>query len=68
MPSDVVKGITPDPDDDYLPGVAFRGRADVLVSGDRHLLGLGAIKDGEGEILFRILAPRQFLEELEQAG
>jgi len=32
--------ISPDPDDDYLLALAVTSRADVIVSGDRHLLGL----------------------------
>lgn len=68
LPEDVVRGVTGDPDDDYLVGVAFRGRADVIVSGDRHLLDLGAIRDGLGNVLARVLTPREFLEELEAAG
>jgi predicted nucleic acid-binding protein len=64
LPEDVVRGVTGDPDDDYLVGVDFRGRADVIVSGDRHLLDLGAIRDGLGNVLARVLTPREFLEEL----
>jgi putative PIN family toxin of toxin-antitoxin system len=33
-------GLTPDPGDDYLVALARAARADVLVSGDRHLLEL----------------------------
>ncbi len=68
LPRDVVRGVTGDPDDDYLAGVAFRGRADVIVSGDRHLLDLGTIRDGLGNVLARVLTPREFLKELEGAG
>ena len=62
----VVVDATPDPDDDYLAGVTLLGEADFLISGDRHLLDLGAIRDGEGKLLARILTPREFLEELER--
>lgn len=66
LPVEVVQGVTPDPDDDYLAGVAYRGEAGVIVSGDRHLLDLPdrAIKDGVGGLLARILTPREFLDEL----
>lgn len=64
LPQEVVKGVTFDPDDDYLAGVAFRGGADIIVSGDQHLLDLGTIRDGLGNVLARVLAPREFLEEL----
>lgn len=66
LPEDVVRGVTGDPDDDYLAGVAFRGRADIIVSGDRHLLDLGTIRDGLGNVLARVLTPREFLEELDR--
>lgn len=60
----MVRGVTGDPDDDYLTGVALLGGAGVIVSGDRHLLSLGTIRDGEGNLLVRVLSPRDFLEEL----
>ena len=61
---------TNDPDDDYLAGVAVRGNAGVIVSGDRHLLELPGrrITDGVGNTLARILTPREFLEELDRSG
>jgi uncharacterized protein len=46
---------SPDPGDDYLIALAASERA-VLVSGDRHLLGLA----GEGPML----SPRELLERL----
>lgn len=66
MPHDVVRGVTADPRDDYLAGVAVRGEATIIVSGDKHLLDLPdrAIKDGLGRILARILTAREFLNEL----
>lgn len=66
VPTEVARGATPDPDDDYLAGVAYPGEARVIVSGDRHLLDLPnrAIKDGVGGLLARILTPREFLDEL----
>ena len=33
-------GLTPDPKDDYLVALARAARCDLLVAGDRHLLGL----------------------------
>lgn len=67
LPGEVVRGVTADPNDDYLAGVAYRGEAGVIVSGDRHLLNLPdrAIKDGVGGLLARILTPREFLDELQ---
>lgn len=67
LPENVVAGVTPDPDDDYLAGVALEGRADVLVSGDQHLLDLPdkRIFDGMGNVV-RVLTPREFLEELDR--
>ncbi len=35
-----IPGLTPDPDDDYLVAVARTSGAQMLVSGDRHLLGI----------------------------
>lgn len=66
MPKEVVMGVTSDPDDDYLAGVAVRGQAGIIVSGDRHLLELPdrRIADGLGNTLARILSPREFLGEL----
>ncbi len=66
LDKDVVRGVTPDPDDDYLAGVAYQGRADVIVSGDRHLLGLPEkrIYYGIDGTIARVLSPREFLEEL----
>ena len=66
LPWDVVQGVSADPDDDYIAGVAYQGRADVIVSGDKDLLDLPdrVIKDAMGGVLARILSPREFLEEL----
>lgn len=50
--------VSPDPDDDYLIALARIARAEYLVSGDRHLLGLTEPDPP-------VLAPRQFLEILE---
>lgn len=36
-----VAGVAPDPDDDVVLGTALAGNADLIVSGDAHLLGIG---------------------------
>ena len=65
-----VAGVTPDPGDDYLAGVALEGRADVLVSGDRHLFDLPdkRIFDGRSGHVVRVLTPREFLGELDRGS
>ncbi len=64
-----VVGATPDPDDDYLVGLAARRGVSYLVSGDRHLLGLPerVVRDAKGGPLARVVTPREFLQELERA-
>jgi len=37
----LVRGITPDPDDDYVLSAAVEQRADYIVTGDQDLLDLG---------------------------
>ncbi|MDQ4002151.1 MAG: hypothetical protein M3283_14405 [Actinomycetota bacterium] len=64
LPPNVVQGVTADPDDDYIAGVAYLGRADVIVSGDPHLTDLDAIRHGDDGVIARVLTPRAFLEEL----
>lgn len=51
--------VTPDPKDDYLVALALAARADVLVSGDRHVLGVP-------EDLVTVLTPRAFLDRLQR--
>jgi predicted nucleic acid-binding protein len=59
------RGLVPsDPGDDYIPGLAVMGRAEVIVSGDKHLLDLRTNKCSD--ILASILTPREFLEQLER--
>lgn len=53
----VQSGVTPDPDDDYLVSLAQAAGADFLISGDPHLLALGAIQPP-------VLNPRDFLDRL----
>ena len=48
-----------DPDDEKYLAAAIEGRADLIVSGDRHLLDLGVV-DG-----IEIVSPREFLDRLE---
>ncbi|MFN7550504.1 MAG: putative toxin-antitoxin system toxin component, PIN family, partial [Pseudomonadota bacterium] len=40
-----VVGIAPDPDDDVVIGTALAARADLVVTGDRSLLAVGAHRD-----------------------
>ncbi len=50
-----------DPDDDKYLAAALEGRASFVVSGDRHLLDVGA-HDG-----VRVVSPRDFLTMLERS-
>lgn len=52
-------GASPDPDDDYLLALVAAAGADLLVSGDRHLLGLA-------DPGVAVLSPREFFERLRQ--
>jgi putative PIN family toxin of toxin-antitoxin system len=66
--ADVVSGVPDvrvvksDPDDDIYVAAALDGRADFIVSGDRHLLELEEV---EG---VRIVTPRRFLDLLDELG
>lgn len=53
-----LKVVKDDPEDDKYVIAALLGRADVIVSGDHHLLELGEYQG------VRLLKPRQFLEIL----
>jgi uncharacterized protein len=66
LPWDVVQGVTADPDDDYIAGVAYLGQADLIVSGDPHLTNLDAVRRGDGGVIARVLTPRAFLDELDR--
>jgi putative PIN family toxin of toxin-antitoxin system len=66
LSSNVVQGVTADPDDDYIAGVAYLGEADVIVSGDPHLTDLDAIRRGDGGVIACILTPRTLLDELDR--
>ncbi len=59
-PSDTVSVIHRDPDDDRVLEAAREGSADVIVSGDRHLLDL---RSWEG---IRVVPVVELLEELER--
>jgi predicted nucleic acid-binding protein len=60
-PSISLSVIQDDPDDDRVLECARTGRADYIVSGDRHLLRLGTY-DGTS-----ILTVRQFLDQFNAA-
>jgi len=53
-----VRALSPDPDDDYLIALAHISRAEVIVSGDAHLLGLT-------ESAPRTLSPATFADLVE---
>lgn len=58
-----VEGVSPDPDDEYLLSLAFAPGADFLVTQDGpHLLSLGSVGGP-----FRIVHPREFMDELDRA-
>jgi putative PIN family toxin of toxin-antitoxin system len=63
---DVTAGSTPDPDDDYLVGVAISSASEVLVSGDAHLLDLETRIPGG--ISTPTITPREFLAQLNLSG
>ncbi len=50
--------VAADPSDDRYLECAIEGEADYLVTGDRHLLGIGVYREVE------IVTPREFLELL----
>jgi hypothetical protein len=54
--ADIAKGVSPDPADDMVLSCALEGRADFIISGDRHLTVLDAY---EG---IRIVTPAIFLK------
>jgi len=59
--ADVTGSVPADPKDEMFLACALDGQADVIVSGDHHLLEIGVFKE------IPILTARQFLEQL-QAG
>jgi putative PIN family toxin of toxin-antitoxin system len=57
-PDEQITAVEADPDDDKFLEAAVAGDVDYLVSGDRHLLGLGTFRGIE------IVEPRTFYEQL----
>jgi len=55
-PEERVQVIADDPDDNRIVECAMKAKAAFIVSGDAHLLALGAYKD------IRILSPSEFLQ------
>jgi putative PIN family toxin of toxin-antitoxin system len=55
FPTHIESVIVEDPDDDFVLAYALEGEADVIVSGDPHLMSLGKYQDIE------ILTPREFV-------
>lgn len=55
-PAQVIDVVTDDPEDNAILECAVEGKADYIISGDRHLLSL---KEYEG---IRILTAREFIE------
>jgi putative PIN family toxin of toxin-antitoxin system len=56
--ADVWGAVPDDPDDDHVLACAVDGQADVIVSGDNHLVDLGSYKN------IPIITVREFLELL----
>ena len=50
--------VTSDPDDDKFVDAALTANAEYIVSGDRHLLGLGSVAG------VSVLRPREFLDRI----
>jgi uncharacterized protein len=62
VPDLVIDAVKDDPDDNRVLECAVAGRADYIVSGDRHLLNLQAYGD------IPILTARQFLDAIVAPG
>ena len=58
--SDVAGSVPDDPKDEMFLACALDGQADVIVSGDHHLLDLGVYRD------IPIMTARQFLDQMKQ--
>jgi putative PIN family toxin of toxin-antitoxin system len=60
--ADLAGAVPGDPADEMVLACAVQAKADLIVSGDRHLLDLGAYRSTP------VLTARQFLERLEAAS
>jgi uncharacterized protein len=60
--TNVAGSVLDDPKDEMFLACALDGQADVVVSGDHHLLDLGNFRD------IPIITARQFLDQLKQEG
>jgi uncharacterized protein len=58
-PKETLRVITDDPDDDRVLECALAGKADYVVTGDKHLLSLGSFRDID------FVRVRQFMDLLE---
>jgi len=58
-PADVPRVVTNDADDDHVLACALAAQADLIVSGDRHLLGLGGHYQG-----IAIMSPAQAMQRI----
>jgi putative PIN family toxin of toxin-antitoxin system len=58
--ANVAGSVPDDPKDEMFLACALDGTADVIVSGDHHLLDLESYRD------IQIMTPRQFLDQLRQ--
>ncbi len=58
-PVDVPRVVAGDADDDHVLACAVAARADLIVSGDRHLLGLGGHYQG-----IAIVTPAQAMQQI----
>lgn len=58
--ANVAASVPDDPKDEMFLACALDGKADVIVSGDHHLLDLESYRD------IPIMTPRQFLDQLRQ--
>jgi uncharacterized protein len=56
--------ITADPDDDRILECAVDGQAEIIVTGDGHLLSLNRFPQQPPIDRIRIMTPRQFFDEL----
>ncbi len=61
-PSDAIRGVCEDEEDDLVLATAVAGNANFLVTGDKFLQALGGYEN------VTILSPRQFLDLLEEAA